>query len=80
MYYGTCWATQPTVTFGPQIRGKTVFTLILDEIIQKMDEIIITYFLPQVEIIFLILEYQDYHSKGWNLHSSETRPDPFLLR
>ena len=45
VYYGTCWATQPTVTFGPQIRGKTVFTLILDEIIQKMDDFIITNFL-----------------------------------
>ena len=41
----TCWATQPTVAFGPQITGTTVFTLILDEIIQKMDDFIVTNFL-----------------------------------
>lgn len=30
-----------------------------------------------VIIIFLIQEYQDYHSKGWDSHSSETVSDPF---
>ena len=27
--------------------------------------------------MFLILEYHNYHSEGWDSHSSETRPDPF---
>ena len=42
-----------------------------------MYEIIITFFLPMVDIMFLILEYHNYHSEGWDSHSSETRPDPF---